>query len=304
MTLATHLANNGSLFGHYLWRRGAHTTLLAQAANRSLRTEPTLRPAADRHYPFGTVARAFDYLARMTLAPLSVGTLPAARGAGLLIRAQPGVYPYPLWRDWFGELRATLAQLTPWQAPFAPEIAATLARYAYVLGLLDDVTRAERYLAGPLMIPAPRTTVADLLALAPDVAVQDLTGLLEPFLAIFARQRAAGVIGYPFAPRAGGPVREERSFVVGQRLVAIKTTVDPHLGAADLRYLLGCALLDHQDRLHLRTVGCYLPRQGTWLEWSLAPFVATITGQPELTLSRLRREFQHMEALVVAPQAA
>lgn len=304
VTLASHLARNGDLLGHYLWRRGTRTAGLAHAANQRLRAAPLLRPARGEHYPWATTARAFEYLARMELAPLPWKQLPAVRGAAILIREHGDLFTAPELRAWFGDLQAALQHTQPSPARSVAGSGSELARYAYTLGLLEEVTQSRLYTEGPLFHPAPRTQRGDLLAIASEEQVDDLVQLLPPFRATFAPLRHEPMTLYPFADHALRVLSEDRSLVIGGHLVALKTTVEPHITAADLRYLLGCALLDAHEALHLTSVGWYLSRQGMWLEWPLTTFIAEITGQPEMTLPQLRAEFDHLLKMISMPLAS
>lgn len=299
MTLSTHLANNGSLIGHYLWRRANSTAPLARIANATLRQTTTLRPEHTDGYPWVTVARAFDYMARMHFAPLPVRQLPAVRGARLLFERHGERFSGALLRRFFASTEEAVQRFIPGDLASEREF----ARYAYVLGLFTEVAQNRRYLQGPLFTSYTHESVAALLNIPNTEQIEDLASLGT--LAASHLRLQADQEYQPYPALAG--MRDlgslERPLLVGRQLMLINTTTQPAIDARWLRQLLGEALLDYQDKMGIETLGCYMSRQGVMLSWPIARFVTSITGDDATDVRALRREFQYICGLMRPPMS-
>ena len=85
----------------------------------------------------------------------------------------------------------------------------------------------------------------------------------------------------------------DADLIVNRCLYDVKTTVNPHDRLpANIRQLIGYALLDWHDRYELERIGFYFARQGRWMDWPLERLVKETTGDRHATLSGLRDEFR------------
>lgn len=293
MSLTAHVANNGSLIGHYLWRSYNHTAPLAHAANQELGAATTLRPDAES-YPWATVSRAMDYRIRYSFGVSREQIILPARGAQILAALHDEHYDRDLLHAFFAQLEGTLDLLQPSGRQLDQDEERILARYCYVLALLEEVARTNRYEEGPLFVPATKHTVEDLLAIPDDVVIDDMSrmGLL-----FWARYGAMTRLPHSINPRFAGQIEvgsTDADLIVDGCLINIKTTVQPKIDARWLRQLVGYTLLDYHDRHHLHSVGIYMARQGILLRWPIADFVAALSQSPSADLPRLRQEFQRI----------
>ncbi|HEU5378838.1 MAG TPA: hypothetical protein VFV38_25725, partial [Ktedonobacteraceae bacterium] len=86
----------------------------------------------------------------------------------------------------------------------------------------------------------------------------------------------------------------DADMIVDGCLIDIKTTKQSKVDPRWLRQLAGYLLLDYRDEYHLHSVGLYLARHGVFLSWPVEYFIQTLTGDPEISVTALRQEFQNL----------
>ncbi|HKD74778.1 MAG TPA: hypothetical protein VKB76_04755, partial [Ktedonobacterales bacterium] len=280
MSLTAHINNTGSLIGQYLWQRYHSSAPLARAANRQLIGATTIRPDVTG-YPWAMVSRAVDYRLRYAFGLTRRQLAVPAYGAQILAEQHAEHYQSSLWQAFFDQLDTTIANLQPAGRRLDREGEGTLARYCYVLALLDEAARTNRYVEGPLFAPAPKSSIDALLAIPDDIVIADMCrmGTLfgERYNFLAARPHVVN-------PRLAGPlgVGDARiDLIVDGCLLLVKTTVQPRIEARWLRHLAGAVLLDYDDIYHMRSVGIYMARQGMLLRWPIADFLATLSRSPQ-----------------------
>ena len=307
MSLTAHIADNGSLIGHYLWRRYGHSAPLAHVANHQLGLATTLRPDAES-YPWPTVSRAVDYRIQCSFAStreeLRASLASPARGARILASTHATQYPAAVLHAFFDQFSGTLDLLQPAGRPLGDDEEAVLARYCYVLATLEEVARTRWYGDGPLFVPSPRPDVASLLEIASPAVVDDLRQLGQRFtdgwLSLTQQPHALNPVFSGGAVLGGADV----DLLVDHCAILLKTTAQPHIESRWLRQLMATVLLDTHDAYHLHSAGIYMARQGVLLRWSLDDLSATLTGQPGLSLARQRHEFRRICQLAKGQEAA
>jgi hypothetical protein len=194
--------------------------------------------------------------------------------------------------SFFDKLDAILQAIQPIGRRLELEEERLLARYCFVLGLFEEVYRSARYLDGPLMVPAPRKSVDELLAIPEDAWVDDLCALSWLFY-----DKHSHLLSLPFTLNptftgsndVGGA---DADLIVNGCLLDIKTTIGQKIDAKHLRQLVGYALLDYNDAHHIDSVGIYMARQGELFTWPIADFFYQLTGDSTASLTQLREEFR------------
>lgn len=293
MSLSTLIADPASLIGHYLWQRFHQTMPLARRANLMLSATETTRPAAGG-YPWATVARAVDFRVRWHFAMSFPRQVVALRGARHLLAEHPDRLSDTLIETFFVDLSQTLSSIGT--TTTTPDLAQErlLARYAYVMGLFEEVARNPFYEQGPLVAGKPLAEVSDLLMLADEPVLDDIAALAERFTGRYGALRERPFTVDPLLTGSRQVGRTGADLVLDGTLVLVKTTAQPHIEARWLRHLMGCALLDFADDYRLHSVGLYMARQGMLIIWPLAAFAATLMGTTRADIGRLRRECQQV----------
>lgn len=290
MSLTSHLKNPLSPIWDFIKQRFAHTTTLTKPANQQLKSSTTLRPVLTpgMAYPYGPVGAAIDYRIRYAFALTPYRQLVAWQGARLL------TYPPQLVRAFFERLHATLQTIQPVGKRLALEEERILARYCYVLSLFEEVFRSTSALHGPLLNPAPRQSIDELLALPPEICIDDLCNLFALF---YDRYQHLLSLPHTLNPTFAGSTDiggADADFIVDGCLVDIKTSITPQLSADHLRQLAGYLLLDYHDAFPITSLGIYMARQGMLFTWSVEEFLQQLTGEANVSLPALRQTFQQL----------
>jgi hypothetical protein len=282
--------------------------------NERVRSASTLRPKTDQRIP-GTVGTAFDYRLRYSLAVTPLHDLTAASGMRLLdpLRGRERgarVAPDPsltlegthqasmgpilgLIDDFERGLSTTIAELAPIGRVLDEAQEQLLCRYCYLLGLFEEIYRAGSRINSPLFLLTSDATLIDLLALPPQIWVDDLCSLSR-LLASFLPELASRPLflnpTFAGSREIGGA---DADLISGGSLLDIKTTVDPKFTRTRLLYqLLGYVLLDYEDAYEIRAVGVYLSRQGLLIKWPLTELLPTLLDGRSIALDELRKSFR------------
>lgn len=287
---------------------------ISQEWNARVKSAPTIRPKTDQRIP-GTVGTAFDYRLRYSLAPTPFEDLVAASGLRLLDssrmltrtnRAAPDTFldldGAPTFEaagivgvitDFQTGLAAALAELAPAERELRHDEEELLCRYCYLLGLLEELYRAGLKIKSPLFTLSPPATVDELLALPPQVWVDDLCALSRacvPHLPALAREP---LILNPIFAGSGEIGGADADLISAGCLVDIKTTVDPKFTRTRLLYqLLGYVLLDYDDAYAIDSAGVYLSRQALLIRWPLDELLEKLLNGKQASLAELRRSFR------------
>ena len=218
--------------------------------------------------PWGTIGTAFDYRLRYFWAETPLDYLVAASGMRILdtqrifTRARDSVpdgflelnYPdvpsavtrvEPLLPEFADGLARTLAELAPVGRRLDDDADAVLCQHCYVLALFEQVFRAGPWINSPLYELKKDATLADLLALGSDPAIDDLRALSRLFYERHGELTERAAIPNPmFAGNVdiGGA---DADLIVENCLIELKTTTKPDFERKVLLYqLLGYVLLD------------------------------------------------------------
>jgi len=324
MSLTAHLKDPGSPIRQFIRQRFAQTTNITKIANPQLRSAGTINPGFPS-WVYRHLGTAIDYRIRysFTLTPATrlaawhavpylivkgaeddndlpfdwdevpKGMLiftPVDNDGAILVEAQ-GPYPMQLLNAFFTSLDATVATMQPIGRRLERDEEHVLARYCFVLALLEDVGRTGSYTHNLLMEPAPRRTVDELLAIAEDAWIDDLCALSTLFYDNYHH-----LLSMPFIPNPtfvgsddiGGA---DADIIVDGCLIEMKASIQPKINPQWLYQLVGYALLDYDDHYSIQSVGIYMARQGTLLQWPIGEFLRLLTGTESVSLFQLRQAF-------------
>ncbi len=181
--------------------------------------------------------------------------------SGNLVDFAVGPYPVRLVKAFFESLDATLRLLQPVGKLLDVQAERTLDRYCIVLNLFEQVFRSSAYTQGPLMQPMVKRSVEELLAIAEDAWLDDLSQLFGLFY-----ERYHDLLSRPHVlnPKFAGSVDiggADADLIVYGCLIDIKTSIAPQIRAEYLYQLAGYLLLDYTDQYHMKTIGIYMARQ-------------------------------------------
>ena len=184
-------------------------------------------------------------------------------------------------------LVAYLAMRAPAGSIGAPGVERKLARVCWALAQFEAAYRTG--VVPDQLRDLPSMSVDDLLGMAPEYAVRDLTTLagmagerLLPAIASAGTALTAPVFVDGWA---------DADILAGRCLIDVKATIHPTAARPDWFYqLLGYAWLDADDRYGIESVALYLARQGAYVEWSITR-LARLLGA-ELPVAALAAEFR------------
>jgi len=292
----------------------ANTKPVSEEWSARVRSAPTHRPDSDKRIP-GTVGTAFDYRLRFSLAALPLERTVAATGMRLLdtTRSQTRnsgrstdeflvTYGLPpgeaapvarLLSEFQEALATTLLRFDPVGRALRGSEEELLCRYCYVLALFEELYRAGLAIKSPLFTLASGATLDRLLALPPQIWVDDLcklSHLARPHLADLGHEPLHLNPTFAGSSEIGGA---DADLIAGGCLLDIKTTVDPKFSRTRLLYqLLGYVLLDYPDAYAITCVGIYLSRQSLVVRWPLQELLSTLLAERKATLPELRMSFR------------
>jgi hypothetical protein len=297
MSLTSHLDNpSQSPIGRFFQEHFAFTVRLTKDANRQLR-EASLVVPVEHPWPYSQIGMALDYRIRYSFAITPHRELVAWQGARFLLHAAtPGEPSYSLAviEAFFEGLQAALEQIQPVGRLLDKEAEQLLARYCFLLGLLEEPFRSGRYHESLLMVPAPRQRLEDLLAIPQQIWIDDLCNLSRLFY-----NTQAHLLSRPHLlnPTFAGSIDvggADADIIVDGCLIDIKTTKQSKADAAWIRQLAGYLLLDYHDTYRLNAVGLYFARHGILLSWPAEHFIQMLTGESGVSVATLRQEFQDL----------
>src|SRR6266436_4002959 len=273
MSLTSHLRDPNSPIGQFISQRFSQTSSLTKVTNKRLRDLSTTNPGFPT-WVYSHLGMAIDYRIRYSFAITPSRHLIAWYGAPeLAVKLWDSDDDVPF--DWS-------------DIPEGMGIPMPLGSN----GLFDEIYRSNRYLDGPLLVPAPRKNVDELLAIPEDAWVDDLCALSRLFY-----DKHSHLLSLPFTLNptfvgSGDVGGADADLIVNGCLIEIKTTIGPKVDAKHLRQLVGYVLLDYDDARHIESVGIYMARQGELFTWPIADFLCQLTGDNTISLTQLRQEFR------------
>jgi hypothetical protein len=179
--LTEHLKDTGNPVRQFLKQRFPRTASLTRKANLQLRSGDTINPGFKPKI-YDLLAIAIGYRIRYSFAITPVDEL--VESVGLWFFSYHwGDYPSSLHsdkpiKDFFDSLNDTLEAIAPVRQRLKDEQEKLLARYCYVLALFKQLCHnTDSYLYSPLLMPRPKQSVDELLAIPTDAELADLCAM-------------------------------------------------------------------------------------------------------------------------------
>ena len=195
-----------------------------------------------------------------------------------MLEMAQGPYPLKLLTSFFDSLDASLHTIQPIGRQIELDEDQVLARYCFVLALLEDVGRTGRYMDNLLMVPAPRQNLDELLAISEDAWINDLCAMSTLFYDNYHHLLSQPCIPNPTFVGSGDVGGADADIIVDGCLIEIKSSIQPKIVAKWLYQLAGYVLLDYDDQYSIHSVGIYMARQGKLLQWPISDFLRLLTG--------------------------
>lgn len=322
MSLTSHLKDwKQSPIGQFLREHFPQTASIAKEANSRLHSASTIRPT-DQPVPYGTLGTAIDYRIRYSFALTPSEEFTIAREAAASLSFRPwtsdddipvdpqdipvnmgfpfnpfngtaqGPYAWKTFTSFFSNLDAVLAEIHPVGQRLESEAEQLLARYCYVLALLEAVGRTGIVQQGPLVIPSPKKSADELLTLPRDAWIEDLRNMSWLFYDQCHDLLSLPHVLNPVFAGSNDVGGADADLIVDGCLIELKASIDPKIKPDWLWQLAGYLLLDYDDIYHMRSLGIYMARQGMRFQWSVEEFIGLLTANPQDSLESLRHEFR------------
>ena len=299
MSLTSHLNTLSSPVGQFIKERFSHTAIITKDTNLKLRNSVTLLPAT-HPWPYDKIGGAIDYRIRYSFDVTPSKQLTAWTGAHMLPfqfedgGLVEGPYSLELIETFFTSLDDMVETIRPVGRRLTMNEERIMARYCFILALFEEVYRSDRYKDGPLLVPSPRQSIDELLAMPEDAWIDDLSQLSLLFY-----DRYHDLLSLPFVlnPTFSGSNDvggADADLIVDRCLIEIKTSKLAKIEPSWLRQLVGYLLLDYTDEHHIQSLGIYMARQGLLFSWTVDEFLYILTGNTEVSLSQLRQEFRQL----------
>lgn len=179
-----------------------------------------------------------------------------------------------------------------------------LVRACWALALFTEVYRfgPMAVQTGPLSRFQGREPGRDeLLALAPDDALDQLAGIRRVFEDVLATELAKRPGAWALGPTFSGSklMKGDADLIAAGLLLEVKTTkAKPALSKIELYQLLGYALMDLDDAFGLDSVAIFNARYGYLATWDLVDLLQSLAGSPA-SLTVLRDQFKTL--LIAGP---
>ncbi|HYT35758.1 MAG TPA: hypothetical protein VEL49_01175 [Ktedonobacteraceae bacterium] len=320
MSLTYHLKNwKQSPIGQFLREQFPQTARITKEANSQLRSASTIRPT-DPPVPYGTLGMAIDYRIRYSFALTPSDRLRTARTGAASLSFQPltsnddipvdqediptgvifnfnpfvegatrGLYDWKIFTTFFHDLDALLVKIHPVARRLESDAEQLLARYCYVLALLDAVGRGVE--EGPLFLP-PKKSAHELLAIPRDAWIEDLCNMSWLFYDQCHDLLSLPYVLNPVFAGSNDVGGADADLIVDGCLMELKASITPKFEPDWLWQLAGYLLLDYEDAYHMRDLSIYMVRQGLRFQWSIEEFLGLLTGNPQASLEPLRHKFR------------
>jgi hypothetical protein len=330
MSLTSHIKDGkNSPVGAFLLDRFPKTVAITRDANFQLKSAPP-NPWPAGNTPYTLFGMAIDYRIRYSFAITPAEDLTAWWGAWELVllppdtpgaRHLPGDVALEIWshmpagagfrfdpgdgaargpysvrfiKSFFHELNRTLRDLRPAGRRLDFQGECLLARYCFVLSLFEVMYRAgfDSLQNGPLLMPAPKRSVEELLDSISDEWAADLAALSWLFFDSCSHLLSRPAVLNPIFYGSRLVEGADADLVVDGCLIEVKASGRSELRTEWLRQLAGYLLLDLDDTYRITSLGIYMARQGMLLTWPVEQFISKLTGDSMTTLAALRQDFR------------
>ena len=295
-SLTNHLKDIHSPVRQFLKQRFPRTAGLTEKANLQLQSEDTIDPGFDPQV-YDLLGIAINYRIRYSFAITPSDRLAAWEGALFLPFCLRGnsyrSHSEKVIEDFFDSLDATVEAIAPVKQRLKDEPEKLLARYCYVLALIEQLYRSYgTYEYSPLLRPRPKQSVDGLLEIPTDAEIDDLCAMSWLFYDRYHDRLSLRSRLSPTLKRYGVVSESHADLIVDGCLIEIIASIKPEIKSSSLWQLAGYLLFDHNDKYKIRSVGTYMARQGKLLQWPIDDFLRLLTGKDTVPLAQLRQEFR------------
>ncbi len=296
-TLTKHLKGSYNPVREFLKLRFPRTASLTQKANLQLQSAGTINPGFNPNI-YDLLGTAIGYRIRYSFAITPRDRLPAWKNI-IFLTSIWNLYPNPrglhssgVIEDFFDRLDATVEAIAPVRQRLKDEPEKLLARYCYVLALFEQLHRSPAdFKYSRLLMPRPKQSVDELLAIPTDAEIDDLCAMSWLFYDRYHDRLSLRSVLNPTFERHGAVSVSDADLIVDGCLMEIIASIKPEIKSPSLWQLAGYLLLDDNDKYKIRSLGIYMARQGKLLQWPIADFLCLLTGNDTASLAQLRQEF-------------
>ena len=297
MSLKRRLGNKRSPVRQFFDESFPDTRRFVKEHNDQLKGAETIRLPWDStasNTTYGTLGMAIDYRIRYYFAVTPSKELFAWQGAkNLGLSAK-------LHQDFFSTLDGALERINPVGRRLEASEEGELARYCFVLGLMESAYRSVMWNPGnsPLYPLRRKGTVADCLAIPEPPLIDDLCRMSWLFYEKYRHLLSGQAVVNPTFDGSRDVDGADADLIVDGCLIDIKTdsSDNPKIDNMMLYQVLGYAVLDYSNRFQIDSVGVYLARQGLLLKWPLSELMNRLSSGKAPSLKDLRDRFQTMVA--------
>ncbi len=197
-------------------------------------------------------------------------------------------------KEFFLSLDETITRITPVARRLEGLEEEQIARYCFVLALLEQGFRAPVDDKSYLFINGPKHTVPELLSIAESDWVDDLRSMSWLFYDRYQHRLSGQAILNPNFDGSVDVGGADADLILDNCLIDLKTTINPKISKLFLYQILGYVMLDYSDEYRIDKVGFYFSRQGQTIQWPVSDLLEELSGSKTPTLSELRDSFQAM----------
>ncbi len=292
MSLTWHLKEPESMIYQFMKNTFPKTQLITHDVRAAMKTRVISKAirAKDAPYRYDIVGMALDYRIRYAFALTPARSLVAYQGFRNLAARFPN--KIGVRETFFAELDAYVGRVKPVSRLMASEYEWILARYCYILALLECVFRSGE--VDPILLPKKAyADIFELIAQPPNNETHDLMRLIQIFfenaLPYWPKKMINLNPSFEGSLDVGGA---DADMILDGCLYEIKCIAELNKAAQYIRQLAGYVLLDYSDKLQIQAVGFYLARYGCFVSWPIEEFFRRLTGMQDFSLVECRNRFQ------------
>lgn len=286
MSLTSLIGQRDSSVRLFLAERFPYTRLVVDHVKATLTGIATIRPTEPVPWPL--LGHAVDYRLRGYFAPVSFAGIPAM-GAQQLWGPSAWEFQKKVGTD----LDTRARHLGSVGRRLDQNSEEWLARFCLALSLFETIFRSGKPPLEIATLSPESVTAESLLAIPPQVWVDDLRALSRTFYDHHADILASPAILNPTFDGSNDVGGADADLVLDGCLLEIKATINPQRPLSEWFYqLLGYVLLDYRDRYAIREVGIYFARQAAFVRWPLEELMRAMAGTDVPPLAELRADFK------------
>ena len=197
-------------------------------------------------------------------------------------------------RDFSSSLDGTLARISPVARRLERPEEEELARYCFVLSLLEQAFRAPITDNSLFFVDGLKHTVADLLSIPETHWVDDLCSMSWLFYERCIHLLSGQATLNPTFEGSRDVGGADADIILNGWLLDLKATINPSISKLFLYQILGYVMLDYSNEYDIDAAGFYFQRQGLLFQWPVSELLNELSGGRSPSLEELRDNFQAM----------